>query len=641
MLQAIRNNAQGLFVWIIVGLIVISFALFGLGSYLSGASKVVAASVNGVEISGNDLTRAYQNYQERLRSMFGEQYNPEMFGTTRIKQEVLQGLITQEVMNQVIHKEGYKASDKQVFEKIKKYEAFQEGGTFSPKRYKEVLSQQGMNGEAFENDLSRDIATQQIRTAISTSAFLTEKEKQVLATLENQKRDIGYFNISVKPYRKQANVSDEDIKSNYEKNSQLYLTEEKVQIEYLELNMDDVAARQEITDEMIKQHYESSPESYMSNDDASAKKKITDLRKKIQQGADFGALAKEHSQDKGSSKQGGDLGYLTRGIEENFDNVVFALKKGEVSKVIKSKEGFQIIKVDDIRAGDPEERKVRHILVKAENKLIPLANIKDKVKKDLQYQEASKVFFVDADQMNNLSYETPDSLEPVADALGLKLQTSSLMTRRGSAGLLSNPKILKAAFSNEVLKEGRNSEVLELSDTKLVVLRIKEYKAASVLPLDNVKSRIKESLLQEQASKKAQEITSDILASVKDNGDIEVIKQRYPEVKWIKTGWIKRKTDKETKVSVGFSNNLRQHAFVMPKPLANKTSWDKVSLTAGDQAVLAVFNVENTNESMAGNDKRRIATIIGNADYNSFVQYQKSQADISVSQAAIEAEANQ
>ena len=641
MLQAIRNNAQGLFVWIIVGLIVISFALFGLGSYLSGASKVVAASVNGVEISGNDLTRAYQNYQERLRSMFGEQYNPEMFGTTRIKQEVLQGLITQEVMNQVIHEEGYKASDKQVFEKIKKYEAFQEGGTFSPKRYKEVLSQQGMNGEAFENDLSRDIATQQIRTAISTSAFLTEKEKQVLATLENQKRDIGYFNISVKPYRKQANVSDEDIKSNYEKNSQLYLTEEKVQIEYLELNMDEVAARQEITDEMIKQHYESSPESYMSNDDASAKKKITDLRKKIQQGADFAALAKEHSQDKGSSKQGGDLGYLTRGIEENFDNVVFALKKGEVSKVIKSKEGFQIIKVDDIRAGDPEERKVRHILVKAENKLIPLANIKDKVKKDLQYQEASKVFFVDADQMNNLSYETPDSLEPVADALGLKLQTSSLMTRRGAAGLLSNPKILKAAFSNEVLKEGRNSELLELSDTQLVVLRIKEHKAASVLPLDNVKSRIKESLLQEQASKKAQEITSDILASVKDNGDIEAIKQRYPEVKWIKTGWIKRKTDKESKVSVGFSNNLRQHAFVMPKPLANKTSWDKVSLTAGDQAVLAVFKVENTNESMAGNDKRRIATIIGNADYNSFVQYQKSQADISVSQAAIEAEANQ
>jgi len=211
MLQAIRNNAQGVLVWIVVGLIVVSFALFGLGSYLSGASKVVAASVNDVEISSTALTRAYQNYQERLRKMFGEQYRPEMFGTARVKNEVLQGLITQEVMNQMLHEQGYLASAEQVFEKIKKYEAFQEDGVFSAKRYKEVLSLQGINGEAFEYDLSRDIASQQIRAAISASAFLTEKEKTTLAALENQKREIGYFDISVKPYRKLIKISDADI----------------------------------------------------------------------------------------------------------------------------------------------------------------------------------------------------------------------------------------------------------------------------------------------------------------------------------------------------------------------------------------------------------------------------------------------
>ena len=135
MLQSIRNNAQGVLVWIVVGLIVVSFALFGLGSYLSGASKVVTASVNGVEISNTELTRAYQNYQDRLRQMFGEQYNPEMFGTARVKNEVLQGLITQEVINQMLHEQHYKASSEQIFEKIKQYEAFQEGGVFSVKRY--------------------------------------------------------------------------------------------------------------------------------------------------------------------------------------------------------------------------------------------------------------------------------------------------------------------------------------------------------------------------------------------------------------------------------------------------------------------------------------------------------------------------
>ena len=458
MLQAIRNNAQGVFVWIVVGLIVVSFALFGLGSYLSGASKVVAASVNDIEISSTALTRAYQNYQERLRSMFGDQYRPEMFNTARVKNEVLQGLITQEVMNQMIFEQGYFASSEQVFEKIKKYEAFQEGGVFSAKRYKEVLSLQSINGEAFENDLSRDIASQQIRTAISASAFLTEKEKKTLAALENQKRQVGYFDVAVAPYRKSIKVSDADIQSHYEKNGQLYLTDEKVQIEYVELNMDNVAALQEVTDDVAMQHYESSPENYMAGDDAAAKKLLTGLRKQVQQGKKFAVLAKEYSQDKGSAKQGGDLGYLTRGVDEQFDKVVFSLKQGEVSQVIKSKQGFQLIQLDDIREGDPEERKVRHILIKAETKLKPFSEVKVAIKKELQYQQAGKVFFDDADQMNNLSYETPDSLEPVAEALGLKVQTSALMTRRGGAGLLANPKILSAAFSDDVLKQGRNSE---------------------------------------------------------------------------------------------------------------------------------------------------------------------------------------
>ena len=632
MLQAIRNNAQGVFVWIVVGLIVVSFALFGLGSYLSGASKVVSASVNGVEISSTALTRAYQNYQERLREMFGAQYNPEMFGTTRVKNEVLQGLITQEVMNQMLHEQGYLASSEQVFEKLKKYEAFQEGGVFSAKRYKEVLSLQGINGEAFENDLSRDIASQQLRAAISASAFLTEKEKKKLAALENQKREIGYFDISIKPYQKLINVSDADILLHYEKNGQLYLTTEKVQLEYVELNMDDVAALQEVTDKMVKQQYESSPANYMANDDAAARKKLTALRDQIQQGADFAALAKEHSQDKGSAKQGGDLGYLTRGVEEKFDEVVFALKKGEVSQIIKSKQGFQIIQLDDIREGDPEERKVRHILIKADNKLKSFAEVKDSIKKELKYQQAGKVFFDDADQLNNLSYETPDSLEPAAEALGLKVKTSALITRRGGSGLFANPKILSAAFSDDVLKQGRNSELLELSDTQLVVLRVKKHEIASVQPLDRVKARIKNTLLQQQASKKAQDVTSDILTRVQNNESVESVQKRYPEIKWNNATWVSRKAEKKSTLS----EILRKHIFAMPKPSVENTNWDKVTLAAGNQAVVGLFKVKEIDDGKI--DDARITKLIGDADYNSFVQHLKSKADITVSATALDTE---
>ena len=630
MLQAIRNNAQGVLVWVVVGLIVISFALFGLGSYLSGASKVVAASVNGVEISSTALTRAYQNYQERLRNMLGDQYRPEMFSTMKVKNEVLQGLITQEVMNQMMFDEGYMAAPEQVLQRIKTYEAFQEDGVFSAKRYKEVLASQRMNGDAFENDLSRDIASQQIRTAITNSAFLTEKEIKSLSVLQNQKREIGYFDISIKPYQKSITVSEEDIQSFYEKNSQLFLTQEKVQLEYIELNMDDVAALQEVTDEAMKQHYESSPESYMAHDDVAVTKQLNTIRQQVEQGADFAALAKKYSQDKGSANQGGDLGYLTRGVAEEFDKVVFALKKGEVSQVIKSPLGLQIVKIEDIREGDPEERRVRHILIKAESKLKPFSEVKATIEKELKYQQASKVFFDDADQMNNLSYESPDSLEPVADALGLKVKTSALMTRRGGTGILANPKVLSAAFSDDVLKQGRNSELLELSDTQLVVLRVKEHKAASVLPLKQVKARIKLALLQKQASKKAQEVSANILSRVEKNESISSIQKAYPEIKWNKVGWIKRKAEKNSKIS----EQLRKHAFAMPKPKDNQASWSQVTLNAGAHAVVALFKVEEVTDSEF--DSNRIVQIMGNADYESFVEYLKSQADITISPTALD-----
>ena len=635
MLQSIRNNAQGVLVWIVIGLIVIAFTMVGLGSYFSGASKSVAASVNGTDISSTALTRAFQNYQERLRGMFGDQYRPEMFATPRVKNEVLQGLITQEVMNQMLSEQGYQASDEQIVEKIKTYEAFQEGGVFSSDRYKEVLSLQGLNGEAFENDLSRDIASQQLRAGITSSAFLTEKEKKTLAALENQKREIGYFDVSIKPYRDSIKVSDDEIKTSYEKNSHLYLTQEKVQLEYVELNMDKVAAAQDISDEMMKQHYESSPESYMENDDAAANKKLSDLRKQIKNGADFASLAKKYSQDKGSATQGGDLGYLTRGVEENFDNVVFSLKKGEVSDVIKSKQGFQLVMVDDIRAGDPEERKVRHILIKPENKLKPFSDVKAAIKKDLQYQQAGKVFFDDADQMNNISYETPDSLEPVAEALGLKVKTSSLITRRGGEGLLANPKIISAAFNDEVLKNGRNSELLELSDTQLVVLRVKEHVPAAVKELAEVKSQIKNKLLREKASARVAVVSSDILERLNKNESIASIQSRYPEVKWTKAEWIARKAEKGSTLPAP----VREFAFTMAKPVDGKTSWDKIVLPVGDQSIIALYKVAESKDTLS--DEARISQIMGNADYESFVQYLKSQADISVSPAAIETEVAQ
>ena len=624
MLQSIRNNAQGIFIWVIVGLIIISFALFGLGSYLSGASKVDAASVNGVDISETQVTRAYQNYQERLMQMFGDQYRPEMFSEAKLKSEVLQGLITDEVLNQEIYAQKYIVSPNQIFERLQKYKAFQENGAFSKQRYKQVLAAQGMNGEAFERDLAHEIATQQIRNAIAQSAFLTLAEQKSVAMLQNQKRDIAYFEVSAKPYLKTIKVSDEEIKSFYDKNNNLFLTPEKVQLEYLELNMDEVAKRQDVTDKMIKQRYESAAASYMTNDDAAAEKKAASILKQIKDGADFSSLAKKYSSDTGSAKKGGDLGYLTRGINEQFDKVVFSLKKGEVSKVLKTKSGFQIIKLVDIRKGDPEERKVQHILIKPGKKLKPLSTVTADIKKEIQYELAGKVFFNDADKLNNLIYETPDSLAPAADALGMQVKTSGFITRNGGSGIFANSKVINAAFSQEVLTDGHNSEMLDLSDTHLLVIRVKHHQPASIQPLDKIKTQIKSTLEQQKAAKKADEVTAAILSSLKNKTDIQSIQNKYPEIKWHKIGLIKRTATTKSDLPKA----VREHAFAMPKPMANQASWDRVALSAGTQAIISVYKVEN--DPAATLNTKRIEQVLGNADYNSFVSFLKAQADIKV-----------
>lgn len=624
MLQSIRNNAQGIFIWVIVGLIIISFALFGLGSYLSGASKVDAASVNGVDISETQVTRAYQNYQERLMQMFGDQYRPEMFSEAKLKSEVLQGLITDEVLNQEIYAQKYIVSPNQIFERLQKYKAFQENGAFSKQRYKQVLAAQGMNGEAFERDLAHEIATQQIRNAIAQSAFLTQAEQKSVAMLQNQKRDIAYFEVSAKPYLKTIKVSDEEIKSFYDKNNNLFLTPEKVQLEYLELNMDEVAKRQDVTDKMIKQRYESAAASYMTNDDAAAEKKAASILKQIKDGADFSSLAKKYSSDTGSAKKGGDLGYLTRGINEQFDKVVFSLKKGEVSKVLKTKSGFQIIKLVDIRKGDPEERKVQHILIKPGKKLKPLSTVTADIKKEIQYELAGKVFFNDADKLNNLIYETPDSLAPAADALGMQVKTSGFITRNGGSGIFANSKVINAAFSQEVLTDGHNSEMLDLSDTHLLVIRVKHHQPASIQPLDKIKTQIKSTLEQQKAAKKADEVTAAILSSLKNKTDIQSIQNKYPEIKWHKIGLIKRTATTKSDLPKA----VREHAFAMPKPMANQASWDRVALSAGTQAIISVYKVEN--DPAATLNTKRIEQVLGNADYNSFVSFLKAQADIKV-----------
>ena len=628
MLQLIRDRAQGLVVWTIVGLIIITFALFGLSSYLSGSAKVNVATVNDTEISQTEFLRAYQNYQQRLQQMLGKNYNPAMFNEDVVKQQVLDGLITREVLTQTLEQTGFGASPDQIFKKIRSIDSFyDENGQFSPEQYKRVLALQGMNSAMFEQRVTQDIADEHLYAGLMRSAFVTPKQIEAYAKLQSQKREVDYILVSHQSFMKSLKISDDDIEKYYADNKQQFKTPEMVSIEYLELDINEVAGEYEISESEIRQQYDQNAKLYESEpeqrkashiliavndktDDAKAKAEIEKVQARLDKGEDFSAIAKEVSQDPGSANQGGDLGFFGRGVmDKAFEEMTFSLKKDEVSKPVKSTFGYHIIKLTDIKAG----------------KVTPFKDVKNKIKKELQVQKAEQKFYTDIDTLNNLTYETPDSLLPAADALGLTVKESQMFTRRGGQGILQNQKIVNAAFSEEVLIKGINSQLIELSDTHLVVLRNKEHKPSDVMALDKVRSRIESKLKRDQAIIKATELAKTLAEKLQAGEKPETTAKTDKAASFVKAGLIGRKPGKD---DAKVRPDIRQAAFKMTRP-ADKPVTKQVALNNGDQAIVVLSKVVDGGEAEK-NSQQQLTAVYGNASYDGYVKYLREQADITL-----------
>ena len=633
MLQLIRDRAQGIIVWTIVGLIIITFALFGLSSYLSGVSKVNVATVNGVEISETELVRAYQNYQQRLQQMLGKNYNPDMFNEAVLKREVLQSLISRELVNQYLFDTGFGASPQQVLDFLHAIPAFQEEGKFSAQRYEQVLAVQGMSKALFEQDVARDLMAEQLRNSILQSDFVTASEHNSYSMLQNQERDIGYVQFSRQSYLQEIKLDDAEIEAYYNERRSEFMTAEQVSINYVELDLNKAANQFDVSDDEIKSYYQQNLANYVkqpeqrkashilfkvddSADETKAKQQAIEVLAQIKNGASFAEMAKQYSQDIGSAKQGGDLGYFGKGVmDAAFEATTFKLSKGEVSEPVRSSFGYHLIKVEDIRA----------------ETVTPLKEVSATIKKDLQLQQAEKTFYEDTTRLENLSYENPDSLELVASELGLKEISSGLFGRRGGAGLLSNPKVLSAVFSDEVLNQGRNSELIELSDTHVLVLRVNEHKPATQQPLAQVQARITTLLKQVNAAKLASEQAAQAREKLLAGEDAKKLAKSY-KIKWQAPGFIKRTPGKDDKLSP----QIRQEVFKLAKPNEARPVVSVVGLNNGDTAVVALYAVREgsveTEPAKQKADNVRLAAMQGNVSYAAMMESLQTQADITVVQ---------
>jgi len=517
MLQAIRDRISGVMAIIVLGLLAIPFAFFGVGNYFQPDLNNNVAMVGDLEISQREFQSSFNSYRSQMRRMLGDSFDEMQYATPLARREHLEDLIDQRLLQQFAVAGGMDIPQRQLAERIQAIEAFQVAGTFNNEIYTQALAFQGLSPAEFEAGLREDLVTQNLVSALSATGQPPPAEINAVLALENQTRNVDYVFVAAAPYRDSIAISDEQIEAYYNDNQQQFMRPEQVSVDYLDLNPQQNAADIEVDETELRDLYESQKQRFMTeerrraqhillttSDDAGtddAEARIRALRERIEAGEDFAELAREYSQDPGSAEQGGDLGWVEPGVMvDAFEDALYALAPGAVSEPVKTGFGWHLIKLNEI---DPSVGKT---FAQARDELAE-EWIADRI--DRQYRDL-------ADEMVNLSFEHPDALQPIADQLGLEIQHSELFTRESGTGIAGNPEVREAAFSDLVLVEQNNSDPIELGDQRMLIVRLNEHIPASPRPLAEVRDQITLLLQRELASSRAREVAEQIATAARE-----------------------------------------------------------------------------------------------------------------------------
>ncbi|QGU32944.1 SurA N-terminal domain-containing protein [Thermochromatium tepidum] len=633
MLQTIRERAQGWIAWAIVILISIPFALWGIQSYLGMGGEPIAATVNGVKIPARELDQRVQERRFELRKRLGTAYDPATFDDQRLRAEVLETLIQEALLTDVVKRLGLHVSDQEVQMQILSDPAFISEGRFDKETYERLLRFQGLTPAMYEAQLREKMSATQLIRAVSSSELVTRAELDAYKRLMGQRREISYLRLPLADYRREEPIDEARITAYYGSNRARFQTPEQVKLDYLMLDIDSLSSKVEVSEEDLRQLYESDRARFVQPerrevrhlllkveegaDEAKAQAvldEIQAIRARIQAGESFEELAKTLSQDPGSAAKGGSLGVIESGIMvPAFDQAAFALKVGELSEPVRTPFGYHLIEVTKIL---PSETK-------------PFEEVREQLRTELAKQRAEGLFYDLAERLANISYESRDSLDPAAEALGLTVQHSDWIGREGgSEGVLSHPKVLAAAFSEDVLVGGHNSELIEPERDQLqaIVLRVAEHREASVKPLDEVRDEIVAAIRDEQARAAAKSAAEALAERLRDGSDWSAIGEGLkPE----SPGLVDRQN---TAVPAG----VLDAAFKLPVPTAGGVSVGTAILDDGDVVVVRLSKVEDGEVKVNAEDNTDgfsaesfiLTQIMGRQAYINVIEDMKSRAKI-------------
>lgn len=621
MLQAIRDKTSGWIAYLIVFLISIPFALWGVNSYLGGGEVAPAAVVDGQEISLQDLDTAYSNYRRRLAQVFGGAI-PEGFGDESLmKDQVLSQMIEEYALRSYVDKKNLRISDQQLNRAIRSMDVFHTDAKFDSAIYQKQIASLGYSTAGFEFELRQTQAMEQLKTAISATAFTVPSTLETLQNLTNQSRKIRL--LTRKLDSDNYSVTDEEIQEYFEKNTARYMTDEQVKIDYIELSLDGIKATIEVSEDQIRSRYEQAGDAYTSAEirtashilltvaaDASedesnqAESRLRDLRARIESGEDFAKLAIENSQDPVSAAEGGDLGEVERGMMvQPFETALFDLQIGEISQPIKTSFGWHLIKLDAISGGEVQT----------------LDDLRDELADEIKTELAESQIYDLTENLANLAYEQPDSLLPAVEQLGLTMQTSGWFGRFEGEGIASEPKIRSAAFSPEVLRQELNSGAIELADNRIVFIHINQHKPAEAKKLEEVRDQIVSELKRSKAREENIAAGKKALDGLEAGQSLNQVAQDW-NAEIVETGSIKRD-------SAEVDGDILRLAFTMKKPQGSSV-FEGFEHGNGDYTLVELVTVETADADVPDEQFKTLTTAVAGQEYQSVLKLLASRADV-------------
>lgn len=617
MLQNIRDNVQGIFAKVIMGLLLVPFALFGIESLIGNNGPAEVARINGEKIHEPELIEAINVQKRQLLARMGENIQPELLDDAVLRKSALDDLITRHLLMQSAESMKLRLPAGAVDRNILAMPEFQENGQFSPARYEQLLRGQGYSTNYFKQLIQEGMLINQLYSAFTATEFATPAEYKNIAGMLQQQRSFRYVTLPLAGVADKIAVNDDEAKAYYAEHSKEFMSEERVKLEYVELRVQDYF--QKVDDAAVKSEYEREIAAFKprierhaahikievgkQRDDAQAQVLLASIAGRIKAGEDFAKLAAQYSDDLGSKANGGDLGVSAGDIfPEAFEAALAKLSVGQVSEPVKTDSGYHLIKLVDQQTSEKPTFEQR----------------KADIAQRLQESGAQPELARNVEKLRDLVFNS-DGLSGPAQQVQATVHTSDWLDRKSADPLLSNPKVMAAAFSKEILQDRNNSDVLELSPDHFLVLRIKEHTEAAPKPFEQVKPAIVEAVKQRRAAEQLTADAQQLLKQLREGGDFVKLASQQ--------GYTARSAEKTLRTNGSFNAELLRAAFALPK--TEQKPADSLQLDNGDIAVVQLEEIiDGAADSLAPTQRDALVAQYGKAGFASFMEDVRQKAEV-------------